>query len=73
MVLSKKGGILKTLQIPTKFNIAAPIGNGNQYQSWIHEYDLSNMIMESIFNKWYGFIMQLAQIQSNKKFYKTLR
>ncbi len=54
LVLSRKGGILKTLQIPTKFNIAAPIGNGNQYQSWIHEYDLSNMIMESIFNKWFG-------------------
>ena len=54
LVLSRKGGILKTLQIPTKFNIAAPIGNGNQYQSWIHEYDLSNMIMESIFNKWVG-------------------
>ena len=54
LVLSKKGGILKTLQIPTKFNIVAPIGNGKQYQSWIHEYDLSNMIMESIFNKWFG-------------------
>ena len=54
LVLSKSGGILKTLQIPTKFNIAAPIGNGNQYQSWIHEYDLSNMIIESIFNKWFG-------------------
>ena len=54
LVLSNKGGILKTLQIPAKFNIAAPIGNGNQYQSWIHEYDLSNMIMESIFNKWLG-------------------
>ena len=54
LVLSNNGGILKTLQIPTKFNIAAPIGNGNQYQSWIHEYDLSNMIIESIFNKWFG-------------------
>ena len=54
LVLSKNGGILKTLQIPTKLNIAAPIGNGNQYQSWIHEYDLSNMIMESMFNKWFG-------------------
>ena len=54
LVLSKNGGILKTLQIPTKLNIAAPIGNGNQYQSWIHEYDLSNMIMESMFNKWVG-------------------
>lgn len=54
LVLSKNGGILKTLQIPTKLNIAAPIGNGNQYQSWIHEYDLSNMIMESMLNKWVG-------------------
>ena len=54
LVLSKNGGILKTLQIPTKLNIAAPIGSGNQYQSWIHEYDLSNMIMQSMFNKWFG-------------------
>ena len=54
LVLSKNGGILKTLQIPTKLNIVAPIGSGNQYQSWIHEYDLSNMIMQSMFNKWVG-------------------
>ena len=54
LVLSKNGGILKTLQIPTKLNIAAPLGSGNQYQSWIHEYDLSNMIMQSMFNKWFG-------------------
>ena len=54
LVLSRKGGILKTLQIPTKLNIAAPIGSGNQYQSWIHESDLSNMIMQSMFNKWFG-------------------
>ena len=54
LVLSNRGGILKTLQIPTKFNISAPIGTGKQLQSWIHEYDLSNMIMESIFNKWFG-------------------
>ena len=54
LVLSNRGGILKTLQIPTKFNISAPIGTGKQLQSWIHEYDISNMIMESIFNKWFG-------------------
>lgn len=54
LVLSKKGGILKTLEIPTKFHVAAPIGNGEQYQSWIHEFDLSNMIMESMSNRWFG-------------------
>ena len=54
LVLSNRGGILKTLRAPTKFNISAPIGTGKQLQSWIHEYDLSNMIMESIFNKWFG-------------------
>ena len=54
LVLSNRGGILKALQIPTKLNISAPIGTGKQLQSWIHEYDLSNMIMESIFNKWFG-------------------
>ena len=67
LVLSKNGGILKTLQIPTKLNIAAPIGNGNQYQSWIHEYDLSNMIMESIFNKWFGVYNAVSPNPVNKK------
>ena len=54
LLLSNRGGILKTLKTPTKFNISAPIGTGKQHQSWIHEYDLSNMIMESISNKWFG-------------------
>ena len=54
LVLSRRGGIIKTLKTPTKLNISAPIGNGNQYQSWIHEFDLRNMIIESINKKWYG-------------------
>ena len=54
LVLSRRGGIIKTLKTPTKLNISAPIGNGNQYQSWINEFDLRNMIIESINKKWYG-------------------
>ena len=53
LVLSENGGILKTLKIPTKLNFSAPI-DGEQYQSWIHEYDLSKMIIESIDKKWFG-------------------
>lgn len=40
LVLSRSGGMLKSIEMPTKLGVAAPFGKGNQMQSWIHIDDL---------------------------------
>lgn len=72
LVLSENGGILKTLKIPTKLNFSAPIGNGEQYQSWIHEYDLSKMIIESIDKKWFGIFNAVSPNSVKQKVFIKL-
>jgi len=48
IVLSNKGGALRELLKPP---VAAPLGNGKQYMSWIHIEDLCQMIVFGIENK----------------------
>lgn len=48
IVLSNEGGALKELLKPP---LAAPLGNGQQYMSWIHIKDLCNQIIFAIENK----------------------
>ena len=43
VVLSKSGGALSKMMIPIKLGLGAPLGNGQQYMSWIHELDLCRM------------------------------
>ncbi len=40
LVLSREAGMLKSIEFPAKFGMAAPFGNGKQMQSWIHIDDL---------------------------------
>lgn len=40
LVLSRKGGALPQMQRPIEMGIGAPLGNGRQWQSWIHIMDL---------------------------------
>lgn len=47
VVLSKKGGALVELLKPP---VAAPLGKGHQYMSWIHIGDLCRMFVESVEN-----------------------
>lgn len=39
-VLAKEGGALKSLKLPVQYCIAAALGNGQQWISWIHIHDL---------------------------------
>lgn len=48
IVLSSKGGALQELLKPP---VAAPLGNGKQYMSWIHIKDLVDMFIHAIENK----------------------
>lgn len=45
VVLSAKGGALKQMLVPFKLGLGGPIGNGNQYMSWIAMDDLIGVIL----------------------------
>ncbi|MBO3698691.1 TIGR01777 family oxidoreductase [Roseivirga sp. E12] len=51
IVLSKEGGALIELLKPP---VAAPLGKGSQYMSWIHIADLAQMFMEAAENESYS-------------------
>lgn len=50
IVLNKKGGALVEFMKPAKFGVAAILGDGNQIVSWIHQQDLTGLILYSINN-----------------------
>lgn len=54
LVLSKKGGVLGTLKIPTYFGLGAAFGNGKQGQSWIHMDDLVGIFLKAVMDQWDG-------------------
>jgi uncharacterized protein (TIGR01777 family) len=51
IVLSKEGGALAKMLTPYKFYIGGPIGNGRQWQSWIHIQDLCGLIIWALENE----------------------
>ncbi|MEO8148463.1 MAG: TIGR01777 family oxidoreductase [Bacteroidia bacterium] len=44
MVLGNEGGVFPVLKRLVKFGLGGKQGNGNQYMSWVHEYDFVNCI-----------------------------
>ena len=52
LVLSNSGGLYKICKMLSKLFILSPIGNGNQWQSWIHEKDAAKIILSSCENSW---------------------
>lgn len=57
LVLSEKGGALPEIVKPVRMGVGAPLGSGQQWQSWIHLEDLARMMvfaleerLEGIFN-----------------------
>lgn len=45
LVLSTEGGALPSLVRPIKYYVGAPLGSGNQWQSWIHIDDLAQLFV----------------------------
>ena len=57
LVLSSEGGALQPLEKTVKYYVGAPLGSGQQWQSWIHIDDLARMFlyileanMDGVFN-----------------------
>jgi len=51
VVLAKNGGALEKLIQPIKYYVGSPLGDGQQWQSWIHLEDLAGIFKEVILNK----------------------
>jgi uncharacterized protein len=45
IVLSDEGGALPQIIRPVKLNLGAPLGSGQQWQSWIHNRDLARLYL----------------------------
>lgn len=51
MVISAKGGALKTMLIPFKLGVGGKVGSGRQIVSWIHLHDLGQAVLFAIKTK----------------------
>lgn len=74
VVLDKTGGALPKLALPIKLFVGSPLGNGQQWLSWIHIEDVVNMYTFSIENSNLEGVFNMASPQPvrNKDFVKTL-
>lgn len=50
IVLGRGGGVLGQLEPITKWGLGAPLGNGNQWMSWIHLTDLARLFVFALEN-----------------------
>jgi len=48
MVLSKSGGVLKSMAAPIRLGLGSVLGSGKQYLSWIHIDDLCSIYIKAI-------------------------
>jgi len=60
VVLAKNGGALEKLLQPIKAYVGAPLGDGKQWQSWIHLEDLAGIFKTVIVNKEEGVYNAVA-------------
>lgn len=74
IVLDKQQGALTKMLVPFKLGLGGPIGNGEQYMSWIHIQDMVNIIIALINNQALsGIINATAPLPvTNQEFSKTL-
>jgi len=74
-VIGKNGGALTSLKRIVKLGLGGTVGSGKQGMSWIHEYDMNNLIIESIEKNNYKdfYIASSPNPVTNKYFMKSLR
>ncbi len=55
VVISAKGGAIPKIAQPIHFGLGAPLGNGQQWMSWIHIDDICSMYIHALENEnWHG-------------------
>ena len=73
LVLSKLNGIFPKSIMPIKFGLGSYFGTGDQWQSWIHINDISNIFLFIIQEKLYGVFNAVAPNPvTNKVFVNTI-
>ena len=73
MVLTPRGGALKTMLVPFKIGLGAVLGSGNQMMSWVSIVDLMNIVEFCIVNEVSGPINICAPNSiTNREFTATL-
>lgn len=60
LVLARDGGALPKMQKPISFNLGAVLGNGRQWQSWIHIKDLAGIYLHIFENGLQGVYNAVA-------------
>ncbi|MER3317739.1 MAG: TIGR01777 family oxidoreductase [Allomuricauda sp.] len=60
LVLSKEGGALPRMAMPIKNFVGAPLGSGEQWQSWIHIDDLAQIFVFAVENNLKGIYNGVA-------------
>ena len=48
LVLARDGGLLKQMLLPFRLGLGARIGNGDQWMSWIHIRDLTQLLVQAL-------------------------
>ena len=74
-VIGKGGGALSSLKRIVRLGLGGTVGSGVQGMSWIHEFDMNEIIHQSIINEKYEgvYIASAPNPVSNKEFMKSLR
>jgi uncharacterized protein (TIGR01777 family) len=73
IVLAKQGGALPQLAKPILYGFGSAIGNGEQWQSWIHIEDLGALFLHVISESLYGVYNGVApNAVQQKEFVKTI-
>ena len=67
VVLAKEGGALDKLLQPIKMYVGAPLGDGGQWQSWIHIEDLAGVFSHIVLNELDGIYNAVAPFPVTNK------
>jgi uncharacterized protein (TIGR01777 family) len=73
LVLAKEGGALPAIAAPVRKGVGAPLGSGDQWQSWIHIDDMVKVYLTILENGWDGIFNAVAPTPvTNKKLTKLI-
>jgi uncharacterized protein (TIGR01777 family) len=67
LVLDKNEGALPAIAKPVMFGLGAPLGSGQQWQSWIHVRDLASMYLHVLNNELEGVYNGVAPTPETNK------